>query len=114
MTYGAPIRRVGVSTRKERQMPKVSKEVSGYQDYGPVEVWADTIDGRVIEFCHFKDEIDSTPMLKGLPGDQCICPHWGYVLKGQVTFTVDGVEEVYGPGDAFYIPPGHLQRAVAD
>jgi ribosomal protein L16 Arg81 hydroxylase len=30
-----------------------------------------------------------------------------------VTFTVDGEDEVMEPGDAFYIPPGHLQRAEA-
>ncbi len=30
-----------------------------------------------------------------------------------MTFTVDGQEEVMEPGDAFYIPPGHLQRAKA-
>jgi quercetin dioxygenase-like cupin family protein len=35
------------------------------------------------------------------------------VLKGKVTFTVDGQDEVFEPGDAFYVPPGHLQRAEA-
>ena len=30
-----------------------------------------------------------------------------------VTFTVDGQEEAMEPGDAFYVPPGHLQRAEA-
>ena len=35
------------------------------------------------------------------------------MLKGRVTFTIDGQEEVMEPGDAFYIPPGHLQRAEA-
>ena len=24
---------------------------------------------------------DLTPLMKGLPGDRCPCPHWGYVLK---------------------------------
>ena len=92
-------------------MPKVSKESGKYEDYGPVESWSDQVDGQAIEFVRFKQDIDSTPLLKGLPNDQCHCPHWGYVLEGAVTFTVDGVEEVYGPGDAFYVPPGHLQRA---
>jgi quercetin dioxygenase-like cupin family protein len=35
------------------------------------------------------------------------------VLKGRVTFTVEGQDEVMEPGDAFYVPPGHLQRAEA-
>src|SRR2546423_4965317 len=94
-------------------MAKVSKQNAKHDDYGPVESWHEDVDGRAIEFVTFKQDIDSTPMLKGLPNDQCHCPHWGYVLKGRVTFTVDGQEEVMEPGDAFYIPPGHLQRAEA-
>ena len=94
-------------------MPKVSKESAEHEDYGPVESWHEEVDAHAIEFVHFKQDIDSTPMLKGLPNDQCHCPHWGYVLKGRVTFTVDGQEEVFEPGDAFYVPPGHLQRAEA-
>ena len=35
------------------------------------------------------------------------------VLKGKEAFTVDGRGEVFQPGDAFYVPPGHLQRAEA-
>jgi mannose-6-phosphate isomerase-like protein (cupin superfamily) len=94
-------------------MPRVSKESAKHEDYGPVESWRDDVDAHAIEFVHFKQDIDSTPLLKGLPNDQCHCPHWGYVLKGSVTFTIDGREEVLGPGDAFYVPPGHLQRAEA-
>ncbi|HSV40340.1 MAG TPA: cupin domain-containing protein [Nocardioidaceae bacterium] len=94
-------------------MPKVSKQVSQYDDYGPVESWHEEIDGHAIEFDHFKVDINSAPLFKGLPGDHCICPHWGYVLRGRVTFTVDGVDEVFEPGDAFYVPAGHLQRADA-
>ena len=94
-------------------MPRISKQSSKHDDYGPVESWHEEVDGNAIEFVHFKQDIDSTPMLKGLPDDQCHCPHWGYVLKGKVTFTVDGKEEVMEPGDAFYVPPGHLQRADA-
>ena len=87
-------------------MPKISKQHAKHDDYGPVESWHEEVDGNAIEFVHFKQDIDSTPMLKGLPDDQCHCPHWGYVLKGKVTFTVDGKEEVMEPGDAFYMPPG--------
>jgi mannose-6-phosphate isomerase-like protein (cupin superfamily) len=94
-------------------MPKVSKESAEHEDYGPVESWRKEVDGNVIEFVQFKQDIDSTPMLKGLPDDQCHCPHWGYVLTGKVTFTTDGQDEVFQPGDAFYVPPGHLQRAEA-
>jgi len=94
-------------------MPGVSKTDAKYDDYGPVAEWRGEVSGYAIEFTVFKQDIDSAPMLKGLPGDRCTCPHWGYVLSGQVTFTTDNGEETYGPGDAFYVPPGHLQRAVA-
>lgn len=37
-----------------------------------------------------------------------LCPHWGYVVKGKLTFTfADGHAETYEAGDAYYAPPGH-------
>ena len=50
---------------------------------------------------------------KGLPGDQCPCPHWGYVLAGRVTYRFADHEEVFEAGDAFYLPPGHIPLAQA-
>jgi len=97
----------------EEPVPKVSKQSAKFDDYGPVESWHEEVEGQAIEFVTFKQDIDSTPLLKGLPNDQCHCPHWGYVLKGKVTFTVAGQEEVFEPGDAFYVPPGQRQRADA-
>ena len=52
-------------------------------------------------------------MLKGLPNDQCQCPHWGYVFKGRLTWSFGDHEEVYEAGDAFYVPPGHAPKADA-
>ena len=42
-----------------------------------VESWHEEVDGHAIEFVTFKQDIDSTPMLKGLPNDQCHCPTGG-------------------------------------
>ena len=39
--------------------------------------------------------------------EECQCPHWGYVIKGQLRFDVGGQEEVFNRGDLFYLPPGH-------
>ena len=51
---------------------------------------------------------DFTPLLKGLEGDMCQCPHWGYVLKGALHLRYsDGREEVFSAGDIWYSPPGH-------
>ena len=95
-------------------MPKVSKDSAPeHQDHGPVEEWSEDIDGYTVNFVTFKVDIDSTPLLKGLPDDRCPCPHWGYVFKGRVTYTFGDREEVHEAGDAFYVPGGHLQRADA-
>ena len=54
---------------------------------------------------------DITPLLQGLDGDLCQCPHWGYLLSGEVTLTyTDGTEEVTRAGDLFYWPPGHTVK----
>jgi hypothetical protein len=50
-------------------------------------------------------------MLKGLPGDSCQCPHWGYMLAGKITVSYPDHEEVYQAGDAFYMTPGHVPAA---
>jgi hypothetical protein len=51
---------------------------------------------------------DFTPLLKGLPGDECPCPHWGYIISGSITVRYgDGTEETNRAGDLYYWPSGH-------
>jgi hypothetical protein len=50
---------------------------------------------------------DATPLFKGLPDDRCQCPHWGYVVKGQLRLKFADHEEIYDAGDLYYAPPGH-------
>lgn len=58
---------------------------------------------------------DIAPLLKGLEGDLCQTPHWGYMLQGQVTVTYRGGEfETVSGGDLFYWPPGHSVRVEKD
>jgi hypothetical protein len=95
-------------------VPKVSKEsATHHQDHGPVEAWSEDVDGYTIDFVRFGVDIDAGPLLNGLPGDRCPCPHWGYVFKGRVTYTFADREEVHDAGEAFYVEGGHLQRADA-
>ena len=63
--------------------------------------------GMVMEYVSFQQEVDSGPLLTGLPGNRCPCPHWGYVLQGQLRVTFADHEEVYNAGDEFYMAPGH-------
>jgi hypothetical protein len=58
---------------------------------------------------------DISPLLKGLEGDLCQSPHWGYLLQGELTITyADDTEEVVNGGDLFYWPPGHTVRVGQD
>lgn len=89
-------------------MPNVSKEsASQGGDHGPVVDRSEELDGYTVNFVTFREDIDQTPLLKGLPDDRCHCPHWGYVLKGKLTFRFADHDEVFEEGDAFYLPPGH-------
>ena len=55
---------------------------------------------------------DIAPLLQGLEGDLCQCPHWGHVLEGKVTVTyANNTNEVLEAGDLFYWPPGHSVSA---
>jgi hypothetical protein len=69
---------------------------------------AGELEGYTANFVLFRENVDGTPLLKGLPNDRCQCPHWGYVLKGRMTYRYADHEEVYVAGDAYYAPPGHL------
>ncbi len=95
-------------------MPKVSKQsASTVGGAGPVEDRSEDIDGYTINFVSFGADIDGTPLLRGMPDDRCQCPHWGYVLKGRLTYRFADHDEVFVAGDAFYLPPGHIPLADA-
>jgi hypothetical protein len=89
-------------------MPKVSKDsATGGGQFGPVTDHSEQLEGYTVNFVEFREDIDATPLLKGLPDNRCQCPHWGYVLRGSLTFRYADREEVYEAGDAYYTPPGH-------
>jgi AraC-like ligand binding domain len=95
-------------------MPKVSKDSAAHvEDHGPVEDRHEDLDGYTVNFVSFRQDIDGTPLLKGMPEDSCQCPHWGYVVKGRLTYRFADHEEVFEAGDAFYLPPGHVPLAEA-
>ena len=90
-------------------MPKVSKEsASGGGDHGLVVDRAEDLEDYSVNFVTFREDLDHAPLLKGLPDDQCQCPHWGYVIKGKMTYRFGDREEVFEAGDAYYAPPGHI------
>jgi hypothetical protein len=91
------------------QVGKVSQATAtGGGEFGPVTDRSQELDGYTVNFVTFHEDIDATPLMKGLPDDRCQCPHWGYVITGRVQFRYPDREEVYEAGDAFYTPPGHV------
>jgi mannose-6-phosphate isomerase-like protein (cupin superfamily) len=94
---------------EELEMPKVSKDSAEHvDDHGMVVDRHEEMEGYTVNFVSFRQDVDGTPLLKGLPGDRCTCPHWGYVLKGRLTYRFADHDEVFEAGDAFYLPPGHV------
>jgi mannose-6-phosphate isomerase-like protein (cupin superfamily) len=108
MTAGATGPSLVRGQPKEFEMPKVSRESAKLENHGPVEDRHDDLEGYTVNFVTFKQDIDATPLMKGLPDDQCHCPHWGYVFKGRVTYRFADHEETVEAGDAFYVEPGHV------
>ena len=93
-------------------MASVSRErIAQVNDYGPVEERVEDVDGIAIQFLTMREDVDATPLLKGLPGDRCNCPHWGYVFTGRLVFDLGDREEIYEAGDAFHLTEGHVPRA---
>lgn len=67
------------------------------------------------EYFSLSAGVDTTPLFEGLEGNLCQCPHWGFVLRGQIT-TIDanGVQETVNDNDLFYWPPGHNVKVNKD
>lgn len=72
--------------------------------------------GRISgEYFTLSAGVDTTPLFQGLEGNLCQSPHWGFVLKGQLTTTdAAGMKETVNTDDLFYWPPGHNVKVDAD
>ena len=90
-------------------MPKVSRESASQVQHieGVIDDRSEELGGYTAGFTTFLGDMDPAPLFRGLPDDRCQCPHWGYVLKGKMTFRFADHEETYEEGDAYYAPPGH-------
>ena len=90
-------------------MPKASREtatdsmvVEGYEGH-----FENLEGGYPVGFETYTADADLTPLFAGLPDDRCQCEHWGYVIRGKLTFKTAEGEETFETGDAYYAPPGH-------
>lgn len=67
------------------------------------------------EYFSLSSGVDTTPLFQGLEGNLCQCPHWGFVVRGQLTTTdKNGAKETVKANDLFYWPPGHNVKVDAD
>jgi len=67
------------------------------------------------EYFSLSAGVDTTPLFLGLEEDLCQCPHWGYLINGQLTTTdADGIQEIINSNELFYWPPGHNVKVNAD
>jgi hypothetical protein len=85
------------------------------QEQVPIEFEADVVQTRAVDqggmtiaFERIKAGVETAPIYKGLPGDACQSPHWGYVVEGRLRVVLaDGTEDTAVTGQAYYLPPGH-------
>ena len=63
--------------------------------------------GMTISFERLKAGFSTVPLAKGLPGDACTCPHWGYLVSGRFRILTPEGEQTVEPGQAYYMAPGH-------
>lgn len=92
-------------------MPKASKatasesvEVEGYE--GHIENFEG---GYTVAFETYTQDADLTPFFAGLPDDRCQAAHWGYVLKGKVTYKSATGDETFETGAPTTSGPGTLR-----
>lgn len=68
-----------------------------------------------ISHIRFPAGADATPLLEGLPGNLCQCPHWGMVLKGSINVRYgDGRVETVRAGEVYHWPAGHTVSVDED
>src|ERR1700740_2407047 len=100
-----------VSDTQGGTMPSLSKDSApNVQDFGPAVDRGGDLDDTTVNFVTIKESHSLAPLLRGLPGDACQCPHWGYLFAGKITVSYADREETYQAGDAFYMTPGTRAR----
>ncbi len=88
-------------------MPKLSKDSApNVQDVGPAIDRGGDLDDTTVYFVTIRQSHSLAPLLKGLPGNSCQCPPWGYLFAGQITVSYADHGETCPAGDAFYMLPG--------
>jgi hypothetical protein len=100
---------------KEGEMHAVDREQMQVRIQGDgVDFRTCDLGGQTIAWVVLPKGADLAPALKGLPGDACQCPHWGYMIKGRLLMRTKDGDRTYEAGQAFYWGPGHTPEALED
>jgi len=98
----------GRHTGKENLMNQATESLPLEMQQDGIETRGTEWGGSAVRFLTLPPGVDFAPLLKGLPGDCCQCPHWGYVLSGSISLRyADGTEETTRAGELYYWPAGH-------
>jgi hypothetical protein len=93
---------------EERAMHKTANEMDNELEVGDIHTKGEDWGGQSVRHIDLPAGADLRPLLQGLPGDRCDCPHWGYILEGSISIQyADGTVEVNRAGDLYYWPGGH-------
>lgn len=81
---------------------------------GDAQISAAEAGEMTIAFYRLPAGADARPLLQGLPGSSCQCPHWGYVISGTLRIhTPAGRHDIHA-GQAFHVEPGHAPEALEE
>jgi len=89
-------------------MHGTANEIAIELSLGELQTHGEDWGGQLVRHLVLPAGTDFTPLLRGLPGDLCECPHWGYVVSGSIQVRYgDGREELSRAGELYYWPGGH-------
>ena len=89
-------------------MRKTADEMTIELDVGEIHTKGEDWGDQCVRHIDLPAGADLRPLLAGLPGDRCDCPHWGYILEGSINVQyADGTIDVNQAGDLYYWPGGH-------
>lgn len=82
-------------------------------DTDEVEIWEGEWGDMHVSREVYHQDMDTRPLLKGLPDDRCQSQHWGYVLRGTMRVLYADREEEVAAGNPYYLAPGHAVLSKA-
>lgn len=77
-----------------------------------LEIRSSQVGGMTVSFYRLPAGMDPRPILEGLPGDACPCPHWGYVISGRLRIHAGTAAHDVEAGQGYFVQPGHWAEMI--